>query len=306
MNQQLFVLEFAHASEGRVKRIHVSYKALAYVLGSFMIALVLACGLFSSYVRMSSKVASYNELTANFDRLRNRYQELQRVSRQHSEQMASLETLASEVSVAYGINPPNVASSNHELTAVSQTVTPSVKESIAEYNFLKSASFGGIYHRYAYQWQPHLQPSAWPIEGVLRSSFGGRSDPFSGEGAFHTGIDISAPIGTPVHATADGVILSAGWSGGYGKLVVVDHGNGFQTYYAHLSQFSAVPGEEVRRGQVIAYSGATGKATGPHMHYEVRLAGTPINPYRYLGRNERSRTELVRGFLKPAGSDLGL
>jgi murein DD-endopeptidase MepM/ murein hydrolase activator NlpD len=304
MDKKLFVVEFAHAAEGRVKRIHVTKKALAYVLGSFIVLAGLFFGLFSSYISMAWKVANYNELSANFDRLRTRYQELQRVSRQHKEQIASLETLASEVSVAYGISKPG-ASGSHDVVAAGPSLSPSLKESVAEYNFLKSASFGGIYHRYAYQWQSHTQPNLWPIDGILRSSFGGRSDPFSGEGAFHTGIDISASVGTPVHVTADGVVASAGWSSGYGKLVVVDHGNGFQTYYAHLSQFSAVPGQEVSRGQVIAYSGATGRATGPHIHYEVRLAGTPINPYKYLRHVQRSRTELA-GTVKQVSNDLGL
>ncbi len=307
MDRQLFVVEFAHATKGRVKRIHVSKKVLTYVAGTFLLLSGLACGLFSSYLRMSWKVANYNELSANFDQLRSRYQELQRVSRQHNEQIASLETLASEVSVAYGISKPGNLGS-HETLIVGPSLNPSMRESVAEYNFLKSASFGGIYHRYAYQWQSHAQPSLWPLDGTLRSSFGGRSDPFSGEGAFHTGIDISAPTGTPVHVTADGVVVSAGWSNGYGKLVVVDHGNGFQTYYAHLSKFSAVPGQEVSRGQVIAYSGATGKATGPHVHYEVRLAGTPINPYKYLRLSQRPlKTELARSVKsKPFSSDLGL
>ena len=302
MDKQLFVVEFAHATEGRVKRIQVSKKTVVCILGSLALLVGLAFGLFSSYIRMSWKVANYNELSADFDQLRTRYQDLQRVSRQHKEQIASLETLASEVSVAYGISKPGVSGSRDALAA-----GPSLKESMAEYNFLKSASYGGIYHRYAYQWQSHAQPSLWPLEGVLRSSFGGRSDPFSGEGVFHTGIDISAPVGTSVHVTADGVVVSAGWSNGYGKLVVVDHGNGYQTYYAHLSQFVAVPGQEVSGGQVIAYSGATGRATGPHIHYEVRLAGTPVNPYKYLRPIQRSRTALAGAVkLKPVSSDLGL
>ncbi len=175
-----------------------------------------------------------------------------------------------------------------------------VKESIEEYNFLKAASFSGIYHRYAYQWQTHSEPSLWPVNGILRSSFGGRSDPFSGEGAFHTGIDLAANRGTPVHVTADGVVESAGWSGAYGKLVIVDHGNGLETYYAHLSQFLVVPGQEVLRNQVIALSGGTGRATGPHIHYEVRLHGTPVNPYKYLAGSRTAQSS------KPIHSDLGL
>ena len=300
MDKQLFVVEFAHAPQGRVKRIHITKRTLVYPLASCMILAGLSFGLFSSYIKMSWKVANYNELSANFERLRTRYQELQRISRQHKEQIASLETLANEVSVAYGINKPDSSVSRN--TGMGG---PSSKDSIAEYNFLKSASFGGIYHRYAYQWQSHTQPSLWPADGLLRSSFGGRSDPFSGEGEFHTGIDIAVPTGTPVHATADGVVVSAGWSNGYGKLMVVDHGNGYQTYYAHLSRISAIPGEEVSGGQVIAYSGATGRATGPHIHYEVRLAGTPVNPYKYMRHVQHSRTEVARA-TRTVSSDLGL
>ena len=261
---------------------------------------MLAGGLFSSYVRMSWKVSNYNQLRTDLDRLRGRYQELQRVSRQHNEQMASLETLANEVTVAYGINEPANPGVSKSLDSASR-LAPNVKESMAEYNFLKAANFSGIYHQYAYKWQSHTQPSLWPVNGLLSSSFGGRSDPFSGEGVFHTGIDLVAPTGTPVHATADGVVETAAWSGAYGKLVIIDHGNGLDTYYAHLSQFMIVPGQEVRRGQVIALSGGTGRATGPHMHYEVRLHGTPVNPYKYLAKASSALQQSA-----PVHSDLGL
>lgn len=299
MNQQVLVLEFAHAIPGRVKRIQITYKSLAYLLCTLLFTGLIAGCLFSSYVRMTWKVANYNQLRTDFDRLRGRYQELQRVSHQHNEQMASLETLASEVSAAYGINEP-VHSGASKVAAARASLTPNVKESIEEYNFLKTADFSRIYHRYAFQWQQHTQPSLWPVTGLLRSSFGGRSDPFSGEGTFHTGIDLAAPAGTPVHATADGVVASAGWSGAYGKLVILNHGNGLDTYYAHLSQFLIVPGQEVRRGEVIALSGGTGRATGPHMHYEVRLRGTPINPYKYLALSSGTSRS------RPLHNDLGL
>src|SRR4051794_21237930 len=127
MDKELFVVEFAQAAEGRVKRIHVTKKALVYVLGSFIILAGLFFGLFSSYISMSWKVANYNELSANFDRLRTRYQELQRISRQHKEQIASLETLASEVSVAYGISKPGT-SGGHGALAAGPSLFPSLKE----------------------------------------------------------------------------------------------------------------------------------------------------------------------------------
>jgi murein DD-endopeptidase MepM/ murein hydrolase activator NlpD len=114
--------------------------------------------------------------------------------------------------------------------------------------------------------------------------FGVRLDPFSGEGAMHTGIDISAPYGTPVHATADGIVIHAGWNGGYGRCVIIDHGNNYQTWYAHLSRMDVIEGQEIRQGEVLGGVGSTGRSTGSHLHYEVRIASTPVNPYRFLGR----------------------
>ncbi len=299
MNKQFFVLELAQTDDGQIKRIRISYKTLAYVIGGLLaLGFVILAGC-SSYLRMTWKVSHYNELRADLDRLRTRYQELQRVSRQHTEQLASLETLASEVSVAYGLNKP-AASGRLEFGPDNEALVPNMKESIEEYNFLKTASYGGIYHQYAHQWQTHARPSLWPVEGTIRSAFGTRSDPFSGEGAFHTGIDVSAPRGTPVHVTADGVITAEGWSGGYGKLLIVDHGNGLETYYAHLSQFLVIPGQAVTRGQEIALSGGTGRSTGPHVHYEVRLHGTPLNPYSFLPRVHPATVAKV------VHSDLGL
>jgi murein DD-endopeptidase MepM/ murein hydrolase activator NlpD len=286
-------------SDGRIRPIPVTRKLIAYVLGAALLVFTFAAVLVSSYVRMSWKVAHYDQLRAQFKQLRGRYQELQRISRQHSEQMAALENLASEVSASYGINQ-RPFSKNAATQLSAEPLTPSVEESIEEYNFLKSANFSQIYHRFAYQWQVHSRPSLWPVNGILSSSFGGRTDPFSGEGAFHTGIDLATASRTPVHVTADGVVLSAGWSGAYGKRVVVDHGNGFQTYYAHLSQWLVVPGQEVRLGEVIGLSGATGRVTSPHVHYEVRVSGTPVNPYRYLAKAQRPQPT------HPAQSDLGL
>jgi murein DD-endopeptidase MepM/ murein hydrolase activator NlpD len=303
MNQQCFVLELSRPGDGQIKRIHVSYKSLAYAFGLFVVLglVVLAAG--SSYVRMFWKVSHYNELRADFDRLRGRYQNLQQVSKQHTVQIASLESLASEVSQAYGISQPGAAADG-PMDEDDSTAAATVKESIEEFNFLKAASYSRIYHHYAHQWQSHMQPNLWPVIGVLRSSFGGRSDPFSGEGAFHTGIDLAVPSGTPVHVTADGVVVSAGWNGRYGKIVVVDHGNGIKTYYAHLSQFIVVPGQEVTNNQTIALSGGTGHVTGPHLHYEVRVGGTPVNPMKYLGMGNVRKTQMASS--AKSHSDLGL
>ena len=125
-------------------------------------------------------------------------------------------------------------------------------------------------------------PSIWPVEGKVTSSFGERDDPFNGEGAFHAGIDISAGFGEPIHATADGVVEFADRTNGYGREVIIDHGHGVKTVYGHMSGFAITAGDEVRRGQVIGYIGMSGRSTGPHVHYEVRIQNVPVNPHKYL------------------------
>lgn len=122
-------------------------------------------------------------------------------------------------------------------------------------------------------------PSVWPASGDVSSSYGLRW----GGTDFHPGIDIANDIGTPIIATADGVVTSAGWnSGGYGNMVDIDHGNGIMTRYGHAVRVAVNVGQEIKRGQVIAYMGSTGFSTGPHLHYEVRINGQPVNPARYL------------------------
>jgi len=127
-------------------------------------------------------------------------------------------------------------------------------------------------------------PSIWPAIGWLSSAFGDRPDPFSGSKGLHPAIDISADKGSPVVATADGVVESTGWKGNYGNLLVVDHGFGIKTKYGHLQSFAVKPGARVRRGDLIGHVGATGRATGPHLHYEILANGQLIDPFGFLVR----------------------
>jgi murein DD-endopeptidase MepM/ murein hydrolase activator NlpD len=126
------------------------------------------------------------------------------------------------------------------------------------------------------------RPSSWPVRGWVSSGFGDRDSPLTGAKGFHTGVDIANDMGSPIHATADGEVSFAGWEGGYGKLVVVRHGNGYSTYYGHLSEIKAAVGRSIKRGDVVGLMGATGNTTGPHLHYEVRVFGAAVNPAKYL------------------------
>jgi murein DD-endopeptidase MepM/ murein hydrolase activator NlpD len=126
------------------------------------------------------------------------------------------------------------------------------------------------------------KPVGWPVKGWLTSSFGKRRDPFTGRSKMHEGLDIAARTGTPVYATADGIVSSVRTEAGYGKKVTIDHGYGYRTIYAHNSRFNVKVGQRVRRGDRIASVGNTGRSTGSHVHYELRLNGVPVNPRKFL------------------------
>jgi len=125
-------------------------------------------------------------------------------------------------------------------------------------------------------------PSVWPVRGWVTSPFGNRTSPFSGIVKFHEGLDVAAQTGTPVMAPADGVVVKAGFNTGYGNMVEISHGYGIKTVFAHNSRLNVKAGQRIRRGDVISYVGDSGSSTGPHLHYEVRLNGLPVNPVKYM------------------------
>ena len=125
-------------------------------------------------------------------------------------------------------------------------------------------------------------PSIAPVRGILTDGFGGRSDPFTGERGTHNAVDISSAVGQAVRAPADGIVVKAEWANGYGNVIYMSHGYGFSTRYGHLSQYAVRPGTRVKRGDIIGYVGSTGRSTGPHLHYEVRVNNNPVNPLEYI------------------------
>ena len=124
-------------------------------------------------------------------------------------------------------------------------------------------------------------PKGFPVNGSVSSFFGKRESPTNGMNEFHSGLDISTTQGNPVRATADGIVSFSGWNGGSGNLVVLEHGHGFSTFYAHNKMDTVKVGQKVRRGDIISYAGSTGNSTGPHVHYEIWKEGKPVNPIEY-------------------------
>jgi len=130
--------------------------------------------------------------------------------------------------------------------------------------------------------QALMVPSAKPVDGPVGSGFGFRADPFNGRSALHTGLDFPAEVGTPIHAAAGGLVTAAEWHSEYGRVLEIDHGNGLSTRYAHCSSFEVAVGALVKRGQLVAKVGSSGRSTGAHLHFEVLVDGVPQNPTRFL------------------------
>jgi murein DD-endopeptidase MepM/ murein hydrolase activator NlpD len=218
--------------------------------------------------------------------------------------VASLGALASEVTALYGLRQSKLGPAKPAAAGAAAALSPAtlaltddvnqqqVKLSIDQFYALRAQALsgqvtraleGGLTPSFTGDWTQFADaPSMWPVEGRVGSSFGEREDPFNGEGKFHTGIDIEAPYGTPVRAPADGEVSGASMGAGYGRQVVLNHGHDLLTVYGHLSSVAVVPGQHVIRGQVIGYVGQSGRATGPHLHYEVRVHNVPVNPHKYL------------------------
>ncbi len=304
LRKRYYILFVARDEEGRIRRIPLP---LQYAYGFVAAAVVGAftmVGLAGSYTRMLLKTESYNQVRQERETLRQDYKHMAQIAHDRSVQVASLGALANEVTALYGLRQNRLAAASKSAAAGAAAPTPSslaqsddlsqqqVTRSIDQFYELRAEAFSGRVSRaledgltpnFEGDWTELADaPSLWPVEGRVASSFGEREDPLNGEGAFHSGIDIDAPYGTPVRAAADGEVTAATAEAGYGREITLDHGHGVTTLYGHLSGFAVVPGDHVVRGQVIGYVGQSGRATGPHLHYEVRLGNVPVNPHKYL------------------------
>ena len=278
---------FIASTPGKLQKLIVPAYVLHAIAVLAIIGGITVMAAAGSYSRMLWKVGNYNALRHDQETLKKQYRQLQSTVVDTNQRLDSLQSLATEVAMTYGVlryHPAAFDQSDNPVTA-----KDAFDRSVEQYTFLKrnaatiATSIGGLRLMPAMSFADSTYtPAIWPVLGHITDSFGERLDPFSGEGAFHTGVDVASDYGAPVHATADGMVTIAENHAGYGRLVVVDHGFGITTWYAHLSSFSAIAGARVKRGEVVGYTGISGRSTGPHVHYEVRLNNAPVNPWRYM------------------------
>jgi murein DD-endopeptidase MepM/ murein hydrolase activator NlpD len=307
---------------GNLNKVPVALHYAYLFVAAAAIGLFTVTGLAGSYSRMLIKTARFNQLRQDHNTLQKDYAHLEEASHEKDVQAASLGSLATEVSALYGLTTSKLAIPMSRLTerkrgksagvaeavataplADSDYTEPGYSKTVDAFQALRTTAMNGTALRpLSNLGGPGFRspldmfggmgdaetasfiPTLWPIMGPITSSFGEREDPIlgNGEGEFHTGIDISGPNGMPILATGDGVVREAQMGNGYGREVVIDHGHGIETLYGHMSGFAVTAGQMVVKGQVIGYVGHSGRTTGSHLHYEVRIRNTPVNPHKYL------------------------
>jgi murein DD-endopeptidase MepM/ murein hydrolase activator NlpD len=299
LRKRYYIIFVARQENGDLRKIPIPLHYAYIFVAAAVIGLFTITGMAGSYSRMLLKTARFNQVRTERETIRHDYLQMEQVAHEKDVQAASLGSLASEVSALYGLRQNKLIKSS--LRRMTATAGPSIDgisdqqygQSLDQLLELRSSAMSGeithgldFSHHFPSAFNSNVNladaPSQWPVQGIVTSSFGSRLDPFNGEGAFHTGIDIATNKGEAVRAPADGTVLKAGMGNGYGREVVIDHGHGVQTIYAHLSGFAVTEGQEVSRGDILGYVGSSGHSTGPHLHYEVRIHDTPVNPAKYL------------------------
>src|SRR5215211_5687776 len=269
-----FIIAHTSRSKARVQRIRVEKKVVTtFFVAAALITVGLCYGLYgltqhANHLRIefeNQRLRAENEhQRRELEKLNNRVEKVEDTSRKLAEKSGVVE----DVSAMPGTGGPALPLDEMGLATLTAKMGR-LEEDMRSYEAILR--------------QRGYTPTVWPVEGTLEAGFGGRRNPFGGSGyEFHSGQDIEAPWGAPVVAGASGTVSFVGWQNGYGQLVVVDHGGGLTTRYGHLSHIDVELGQVVSRAQLLGKVGSTGRSTGPHLHYEVRINDQPVNPQQYL------------------------
>jgi len=287
MDKRYSTIIFVPHARAKFRKLKVSHRLLFSIISVITSSLCLSTFFSVQYFTSLSQ-------THELGRLRRENKELQTANEQFSKsveslrnQLTTVEDRTRKLAIIAGITTLDEASQggsgglrNDELS------TNPYRDDVDKMSFRShrlSKDLGVLEQKFIAQSRLlSSTPSIAPVRGILTDGFGGRSDPFTGERGQHNAIDISSAIGASVRTPADGIVVKAEWANGYGNVIYVSHGYGYSTRYGHLSSFAVRPGQRIKRGDVIGHVGSTGRSTGPHLHYEVRVNNNPVNPLEYI------------------------
>ncbi len=278
-DKRFYTFIIAPSANAQFRRINLHYNVIYCILGLALIGLISVAGGIYSAAKYTYLAARYKMTQMENRQLREENLERALNDDRRASKLAMIETTSRKLAEVSGVSHPGDLNKNigtggpggdlrelDQATAQLERELNQIKEIVDSRQFKLAST-----------------PSAWPVRGYVSDGFGSRSNPFGGGGyESHPGVDIATTFGTAIEATADGVVVVASVQGGYGNCVVIDHGYGVTTRYGHMSRIDVEVGERVHRGKQIGAVGSTGRSTGPHCHYEVRLHDRPVNPLNYL------------------------
>jgi murein DD-endopeptidase MepM/ murein hydrolase activator NlpD len=296
MANEFYTLIVVPHARARFRKFQVSVRLTRWVLAALGVMAAVLAGILVHYTWIAVEVAEVRRLRAENLALATKARAYEENAGQLQAKVLQLQGVVTKLGIMAGVDQslPDASIGGVGGLTRSETVPPSVD--IASTLQSLDQTVGTLSEKStrleAYFVEQRAQlastPSIWPVRGYLSERFGNRTDPFTGLRDFHPGIDISVPRGTKVVAPADGVVAFCGPKNGYGNIIVIDHGYGTVTRYGHLDGFNVRPGQRVKRGDVVGFSGNTGRSTAPHLHYEVWVNDQMRNPIEYIIDEYRS------------------
>ena len=296
MANEFYTLIVVPHAKARFRKFQVSVRLTRWVLAALGVMALVFVGILTHYTWIAVEVAEVRRLRAENLALATKARAYEENAGQLQAKVLQLQSMVTKLGVMAGVEQSLPDASLGGVGGVSRTETTPPSVDIASTLQSLDETVGTLSEKSTqleafFTEQKEVlasTPSIWPLRGYFSAAFGNRPDPFTGMRDFHPGIDISVPRGTPVHAPADGVVVFSGAKGGYGNIIVLDHGYGTVTRYGHLDGFNVRPGQRVKRGDVIGFSGNTGRSTAPHVHYEVWVNDQMRNPIEYILDEYRS------------------
>jgi murein DD-endopeptidase MepM/ murein hydrolase activator NlpD len=286
MTREFYTLIVVPHAAAKFRKFQVPVRFAKWTAGVAGALLLAGSGMLVHYTRIAYEVTELRKLQAENRMLTAKTQEYEQNAGRLQAKVTQLQGLVTKLGVMAGLEqPPLDAPAGVGGVSGFETSVPGHPSLLSMDRKLEVLTEKSVQLEEFYQDQTVLlasTPSIWPVRGYLSAGFGQRRDPFTGQRDFHPGLDVSSPIGTRVQAPADGLVISVGVQGGYGNALVIDHGYGVVTRYGHLSGFNVKPGQRVKRGDLIAFVGNTGRSTGPHLHYEVWVRDQAQNPIHYI------------------------
>lgn len=297
MGKSFYTFIIVPNASARLHKLKLPVQVLYLLAAIGVLLFFVTVGLGFSYAKMAFKAADYDKLQAENVDLRVQKKNLEVATHKLGEKITNLENISEKIQNLLendammnrgklNGNGPAVGGSKVDYPTAELLGSMSSKKDIELLKGQTSeleehlSNLQEVAQQRASRWR--ITPNLWPVKGSITSHYGNRADPFNGDAEMHLGVDISALYGAQVHAPADGRVIYAQRMAAYGNLLIIDHGNGLTTRYGHLSRFAAKVGQKVKRNDLIAYVGNTGRTTAPHLHYEVRLNDRPKNPREYL------------------------